>query len=104
MRRRGQGNFSGRRQSAVYRVSLGMKRQREGCLQNDSWPIYTLKLHFFSATVPWHALFSHLAKSAVSGHAQYMLLGFIPLGFAEQPMLARLSFWLPQELPQQHSA
>ena len=31
----------------------------------------SVKIAFFSATVPWHALSSHLAKSAVSGHAQY---------------------------------
>ena len=30
-----------------------------------------LKLRFFSAMAPWHAPFSHLAKSAVSGRAQY---------------------------------
>jgi hypothetical protein len=27
---------------------------------------------FFSAAAPWHALSSNLAKSAVSGHAQYI--------------------------------
>ena len=29
------------------------------------------KIALFSAMVPWHALSSHLAKNAVSGHAQY---------------------------------
>ena len=28
-------------------------------------------MHFFFCDGPWHALSSHLAKSAVSGHAQY---------------------------------
>ena len=31
-----------------------------------------VKIALFSATVPWHALSSHLAKSAISGHAQYI--------------------------------
>ena len=31
----------------------------------------SVKIELFSAMVPWHALSSHLAKSAVSGHAQY---------------------------------
>ena len=31
----------------------------------------SVKIAFFSATVPWHVLSLHLAKSAVSGHAQY---------------------------------
>ena len=30
-----------------------------------------VKIALFYAVVPWHALSSHLAKSAVSGHAQY---------------------------------
>ena len=32
----------------------------------------SVKIALFSAMVPWHALSSHLAKSAVSGHAQYI--------------------------------
>ena len=37
--------------------------------------VYTqrqLKLRFFLCDGHWHALSSYLAKSAVSGHAQYM--------------------------------
>ena len=30
-----------------------------------------VKIAIFSAMVPWHALSSHLAKSTISGHAQY---------------------------------
>ena len=44
-------------------------------LDADGIVTYTqrrLKLRFFSATAPWHALSLHLAKSAVSGHAQYI--------------------------------
>ena len=32
----------------------------------------SVKIVLFSAMIPWHALSSHLARSAVSGHAQYM--------------------------------
>ena len=34
----------------------------------------SVKIALFSAMVPWHALSSYLAKSAVSGHAQYKRL------------------------------
>ena len=32
----------------------------------------SVKIALFSAMAPWHAPSSHLAKSAVSGHAQYI--------------------------------
>ena len=38
----------------------------------------SVKIALFYAAVPWHALSSYLAKSAVSGHAQYKLIHMGP--------------------------
>jgi hypothetical protein len=51
--------------NAVARRDVGML---------DKYTQRQLKLRFFSATAPWHARSSDLAKSAVSGHAQYILI------------------------------
>ena len=42
------------------------------------YPDVYLKLRFFSTMAPWHAPSSHLAKSAVSGHAQYIVTEYSP--------------------------
>ena len=65
-----QGNYN--QHYAKERLKVGQAHNQIGL--SPKW--YTqrrLKLRFFSATAPWHALSSHLDKSAVSGHVQYIL-------------------------------